>query len=189
MGPHATRRRAARLPKGPTVFPIDRLIRTFVRAMLALTLPVAFALAGLAADPSPAVASTAPPTLPVQMLDGVNRVRTEAGLAPLAPSEALDLLAAERSADMASRRYFSHTTPDGLDVFALMAQRGIEYRTAGENLAWNTYNQSETSAQALTGFLDSPPHRAILLGPAFTQLGVGVARDGQNTYFTLVFVG
>ena len=41
----------------------------------------------------------------------------------------------------------------------------------------------------MQGFLDSPPHRANLLNPAFSQIGVGVATDGPKTLFTLVFIG
>ena len=155
-----------------------------LRVALSLLAIVAVALPG---QVSPVGA--APAALADQMLVDVNRVRAEAGLAPLAKVEPLDLLALDRSADMAARHYFSHTTPDGIDVFALMEQRGIGYRTAGENLAWNTYGEEQATGFALQGFLNSPPHRANLLNPAFSQVGVGVARDGSKTYFTLVFVG
>jgi uncharacterized protein YkwD len=134
-------------------------------------------------------AAAAPAALAEQMVAQVNRVRSEYGLPPLQEAPTLGALASERSADMAARRYFSHTTPEGVDVFVLMEQRGIRYYAAGENLAWNTYGEEQATAFALQGFLNSPPHRDNLLNPAFTQIGVGVARDGNKHYFTLVFIG
>ena len=135
------------------------------------------------------IASAAPAPPGDQMLEGVNAARAAAGLGPLVPTEALQALAAERSADMAARGYFAHTTPEGVDVFALMEQRGIGFSAAAENLAWNAYPEERAAAVALEAFLASPPHRANLLNPEFTQIGVGVARDGDETYFTLLFVG
>ena len=124
-----------------------------------------------------------------QMIAQVNRVRSQHGLPTLEAAAHLETLAFERSADMAARRYFSHTTPEGVDVFGLMDQRGIRFQAAGENLAWNTYGEDQAAGFELQGFLNSPPHRDNLLNPAFSQVGVGVARDGAKTYFTLVFVG
>ena len=134
-------------------------------------------------------AGAEPGGLASEMIERVNQVRAEAGLPPLAEDGNLDALAIERSADMAARHYFSHTTPDGLTVFDLLQERGLSYRLAGENLAWNTYDPSRSGAVALQGFLNSPPHRANLLNPEYTVIGVGVAIDGGRTLFTLVFVG
>jgi uncharacterized protein YkwD len=163
--------------------------RALSRNALKLLFALAFGFMSLAPNPAMPSISAISPALPEQMLEGVNRVRAEAGLALLVRAEALDALAAERSTDMAARGYFSHTTPEGLDVFALMDRRGIGFSTAAENLAWNTYAEERAAVVALQGFLDSPPHRANLFNPAFSRVGVGVARDGGKTYFTLVFVG
>jgi uncharacterized protein YkwD len=124
-----------------------------------------------------------------ELVDRVNNSRAEAGLPPLVQENPLDGLAAERSDDMAARHYFSHVTPDGVDVFTLMGWRGISYSIAGENLAWTTFDPDYAVAAVLEGFLDSPPHRANLLNPAFSQIGVGIAWEGDRLYFTLVFVG
>ena len=163
-----------------------RFLAARVSLALAGFLLLIFGLVSIA--PAPAAAAVPPGN---QMLEGVNASRAEAGLPPLIKAEVLDALAAERSADMAARGYFSHTTPEGVDVFALMRERGIGYAAAAENLAWNTHGEdgAVAVAVALQGFLNSPPHRANLLNPEFRQLGVGVASDGDETYFTLLFVG
>jgi uncharacterized protein YkwD len=147
------------------------------------------AVAALLLPSQAQTASAEPAALGNQMVESVNQVRAEHGICPLAEDGSLDELAFERSADMAARGYFSHTTPEGLDVFAMMDQRGIGYYTAGENLAWNTHGDANAGPAALQSLLNSPPHRANLLNPAFSQIGVGVARDGGKVYFTLVFVG
>lgn len=151
-----------------------------------LALGVLVLVAALGA-PAPARAQSAP--LASQLVAGVNRVRAEAGLPALAETADLDAVALERSADMASRNYFSHVTPEGRTVFAMLAERGIAYQAAGENLAWNTADEATASSVALQSFLNSPPHRANLLNPSFTQIGIGVSSDGRRIYFTLVFIG
>ena len=154
----------------------------FVGSLLALM------LLELSAGPAP-VASAEPAGMSGEMLEGINRARSEAGLQPLAEDGALDGLAFERSSDMLNRHYFSHTTPDGVTVFVLMQERGVPYQFAAENLAWNTYNSRDATRVALQGFLTSPGHRANLLNPTYNQLGIGIASGGGNTYFTVVFVG
>ena len=149
----------------------------------------ALAIVALALPTEGGLVEAGPAAASEQMVSQVNRVRAEHGLAPLEVAATLEALAFERSADMAARRCFSHTMPEGVDVFVLMEQRGIQYQAAAENLAWNTYGEDQATAVALQSFLDSPLHRDNLLNPEFTQIGVGVARDGARSYFTLIFIG
>jgi uncharacterized protein YkwD len=130
-----------------------------------------------------------PSALAFQMIESLNGHRTKLGLSSLTIDGGLSALAVERSADMASRQYFSHTTPDGLTVFDLMARRGLSYQIAAENLAMNTGSEGETVGIAMRGFLDSAPHRANMQGEDFRQIGVGVSTGGGRTYFTLLLVG
>lgn len=157
-------------------------LHRWARLVLALWLLGAFQI-----HPQLASAEGAEPA--GQMFEGVNRARAEAGLPRLTEHGTLKELAFERSEDMAARKYFSHTTPEGVDVFTLLAQRGVSYRTAGENLAWNTGHASESAAIAMRTFLASPPHRANLLRAEYAEVGVGVASDGSKLIFTLVFIG
>jgi uncharacterized protein YkwD len=130
-----------------------------------------------------------PSPLAFQMIESLNGHRTKLGLSSLTIDGGLSALAVERSADMASRQYFSHTTPDGLTVFDLMARRGLSYQVAAENLAMNTGSEGETVGIAMRGFLDSAPHRANMQGEDFRQIGVGVSTGGGRTYFALLLVG
>jgi uncharacterized protein YkwD len=137
----------------------------------------------------PSVSWAAPSDEKERMMEKVNAARRESGLSALVLDAALDEVALERSVDMATRRYFSHTTPEGLNVFDLMDSRGLPYRMAGENLARNTFVERDPSAVAVRGFLNSPPHRDNLLSPAYTHVGIGVATDTERTYFTVLFKG
>jgi uncharacterized protein YkwD len=124
------------------------------------------------------------------MFDDINALRVQNGLPALAPDPALLSLARERSADMAARNYFSHTTPEGLTVFDLMEQRGVAYGWAGENLARNNYPEAETEQVAFDSLVASPPHFQNMLGAHYMRMGVGVAVDGDGMfYFTMLFIG
>jgi uncharacterized protein YkwD len=64
------------------------------------------------------------------------------------------------------------------DVFAhgafkaRLLQFGVTAAIAGENLAWGTGTGS-TSRATVVAWLASPEHRANLLQPSFTRIGVG----------------
>jgi uncharacterized protein YkwD len=115
------------------------------------------------------------PDLEAQMLDLVNQERAAAGLKPLAPDPELTEVARAHSADMFARGYFAHNSPDGLDPFDRMTQAGVQFRTAGENLAL-----APTVRVAHTGLMNSPGHRANILRPAFGRLGIGIVDGGYR---------
>lgn len=105
----------------------------------------------------------------VQALALLNADRTKNGLVPLAYSAQLTKLAEDYAMDMINRQFFAHNNPEGLTPFDRMDQYDIVYRYAGENLA---LNDSVSAAQA--AFMNSPTHRANVLNPNFTEVGIGV---------------
>ena len=122
------------------------------------------------------VANTRPrPDLESQMLEMVNRERVAAGLKPLAPDPELTEVARRHSADMFARGYFSHNTPEGLTPFDRMHEAGVQYLTAGENLAL-----APTVSIAHTGLMHSPGHRANILRPQFGRVGIGIMDGGMR---------
>lgn len=69
----------------------------------------------------------------------------------------------------------------------MMATYKIAYRTAGENIAGNG---SVTGAN--TALMNSPGHRANILNPNFTHIGIGIGINSGGSYgmmFTQMFVG
>jgi uncharacterized protein YkwD len=103
-----------------------------------------------------------------RLLDLANQERLRVGLRALAQDDQLREVGRAHSKDMLARGYFSHNTPEGLDPFDRMEQAGITYRVAGENLAF-----APTVEIAHSGLMNSPGHRANILKPEFTRLGVG----------------
>lgn len=121
----------------------------------------------------------------VQALALLNADRTKNGLAPLAYSTQLTKLAEDYAADMINRQFFAHNNPEGLTPFDRMDKYGIAYRYAGENLALN-----DTVSAAQVAFMNSPTHRANILNPNFTEVGIGVkyAPNGK-VYVVQEFTG
>jgi uncharacterized protein YkwD len=123
------------------------------------------------------------------LLAGINAQRASAGMPAVTLSSDLAGFAHWRSGDMASRGYFSHTTPEGTSSLQLLSDRGISYSLAGEILTKNNYDQASAAKEAISSFMQSPPHRSIMLDARYTQVGVGFALDGAGmNYFTAVFI-
>jgi uncharacterized protein YkwD len=124
------------------------------------------------------------------LLKAINDKRTAAGLAPVQLSGPLTDLARSRSNDMATRNYFSHTTPEGTNFLNMLGSRGIPYKFAGEILARNNYPDNQAAATAMNSYLNSAPHKAIIMDPRYSLVGVGYAKSGSNAmnYFTVIFV-
>ncbi|MDN0199018.1 CAP domain-containing protein [Streptomyces sp. S.PNR 29] len=115
-----------------------------------------------------------------------NRERARAGLPPLAPDPLLATAARAHSADMVARDFYSHTSPDGSRPWDRAAAAGATRRAIGENIACG----QRSPAEVVEGWMNSPGHRANILGPEFTHIGVGFAGGGRaGTYWTQLFGG
>jgi uncharacterized protein YkwD len=91
---------------------------------------------------------------------------------------------------MANRNYFSHTTPEGTQFFGMLSDRSISYKYAGEILARNNYPDDQGAEVAFNSYLNSAPHKAIIMDGRYTIVGVGYsksAEDGMH-YFTVLFI-
>jgi len=121
---------------------------------------------------------------------GINAIRTQAGLPPLIPDADLVKVARIRSQDMAANNYFGHDPPDGCNYVCLMDRAGVSYAWAGENLAWNTWDWTQTADVAVRMWNNSPPHMENILNCRYERFGTGVAKaaDGK-VYYTMIFVG
>jgi uncharacterized protein YkwD len=106
----------------------------------------------------------------------INAERRKRGLSALRLDPRLSKAAQAHSRDMVRRRYFSHTSPDGLSPAERV--RGTGYLraarawTVGENIAW-AWHGRETAARVVRAWMHSPPHREEILHPAFRDVGIG----------------
>jgi uncharacterized protein YkwD len=90
---------------------------------------------------------------------------------PLEESPELTRAAREHAADMATRQYFAHDSPEGTTAFDRMRAMGFRGCAMGENLA----EGQMTADDVVDGWLNSPAHCQNLLDPTFRQMGAGYA--------------
>lgn len=126
----------------------------------------------------------------VKTFSGINAIRQQSGLPPLAPDAGLTNVARERSADMARLGYFSHNPPGGCNYVCIMDTQGVPHAYAGENIAWNTWDWSQTADVAVKMWRNSPPHMENILNCHYERFGAGVVKapDGK-VYYTMIFEG
>lgn len=119
-----------------------------------------------------------------QVVELTNRERARTGLPPLAVDPVLTSAAQAHSADMVARAFYSHTSPEGRQPWDRAASAGSTRRTIGENIACG----QRSPAEVVDGWMNSPGHRANILKPDFTHIGVGFAGGGpKGTYWTQLF--
>ena len=123
-----------------------------------------------------------------EVADRVNRDRVASGLSPLRIDPTLSDAAAAKAKDMATKEYFSHTSPDGTTPWYFFEKAGYVYRYAGENLAIHFTNaESEESA-----WMASEKHRENILSPKYVETGIAVAEipwNGKTTILTVELFG
>ena len=144
-------------------------------------LPVAFAL--LLAVPvggaTPGPVAAADLTLAgaeKEMVRLLNVERTKKGLVALQVDSRLTTIARARSVDMATKHYFSHTQPDGRNVFDLLNAAKVVWYGAGEIIAWNNWpTLADSAVQAKNGWMGSTGHRNIVLSTSYNYVGIGLA--------------
>jgi uncharacterized protein YkwD len=129
-----------------------------------------------------------------ELLGLINAERAQAGVGPLHLDATLNGIAQARSQDMIARHYFSHHMPGGGMVFDILDRDHVSYEMAGENIALNNYIDfyplARTVRQTNTDLMNSPDHRANLLEPKYTKIGLGMAfeQSSGKLIVTEVFV-
>lgn len=128
-------------------------------------------------------ASSAVSAYEKKVVELTNQERAKNGLKPLALDTELSKVAREKSRDMQSKGYFSHTSPTYGSPFEMMKKFGITYRSAGENIAMG----QRTPEEVVKAWMNSSGHRANILNPNYTHIGVGHISTGN--YWTQMFIG
>ena len=117
-----------------------------------------------------------------ELLDLLNAERRKVGLDPLSSCGACIEIARSHSQEMYREGYFSHVDTRGDGPFDRMDAAGIEYLSAGENLA-----VAPSVEEAHRGLMHSPDHRRNILRPQFTQVGIGIYSGPYGLMCTQVF--
>jgi uncharacterized YkwD family protein len=119
-----------------------------------------------------------------EILTLVNNERAKAGLKPLVMNPQVNAAARIKADEMCAKKYFNHTSPVYGTPFEMLRAFGVNYKTAGENIA-----KGQKSAKAVMGaWMNSQGHKFNILNPDFTDLGVGYATDGKTTYWVQILI-
>jgi uncharacterized protein YkwD len=102
----------------------------------------------------------------LSLLAAINKARAAYHLAPLRADATLSRAARSHSLDELRRQYFAHGA-----FAARMNTFGARGPFVGENLAWGT-GALGSAAHVVELWLASPEHRANLLRPGFTRVGL-----------------
>ncbi len=105
------------------------------------------------------------------LLNDTNQQRAGNGEGGLSLNSQLNQAAQAKANDMAARDYWSHNTPDGQSPWTFITAAGYNYQTAGENLAYGFATADDT----VTGWMNSPEHRANILNTSYRDVGFGIA--------------
>ena len=114
----------------------------------------------------------------------VNRIRARHGLRRLRASRRLARAASAHTGDMLARDFLSHASSDGTG----MAQRVRRYTRArwiGENIA--ALSGRATARRTVRMWMQSPPHRAVLMSASGRRIGVGKRRGRLGSARRAVF--
>ena len=94
-------------------------------------------------------------------------------------NEQLEAAARLHSADMYSKKYFSHTSPDGKKAGDRIEKAGYHWMMYGENIGMGYKNEKEV----VEGWLKSPGHCKNIMNKDYKEMGV--AKVGN--YWTQTF--
>lgn len=117
----------------------------------------------------------------MQNFDITNAFRVKQGLQALKWYEDLANTAYKYSVYMYTNDHFDHYDLEGLSPFDRMANDGISYYSAGENIAAGYSNAMDVA----NGWFNSLGHRQNILSDWFTYIGIGV----HERYYTQNFIG
>jgi uncharacterized protein YkwD len=118
--------------------------------------------------PQASLPPTASPEL--ALFDSANHERVAKGLSPLQWNESLATAAREHAQRLAQRNVLSHQLPGEPPLEDRARQAGARYSVIAENVA-----EGATPDAIHSGWMHSPPHRANLLAPELTSVGIAVA--------------
>ena len=124
--------------------------------------------------------ASSPTTFEEQVAQLVNQERANHGLSPLLHRADIKNVAEKKAMDMINSNYFSHTSPNYGSPFDMMKTFGINYRTAGENIA----KGQKSPQEVMNAWMNSSGHRANILNANFDSIGVGYYNGAWVQMFT-----
>ncbi len=133
------------------------------------------------------------PNVEIAIIEMTNLFRREHKLTELKRDATLDQAARAFARYLARTGKFSHTA-DGRHPAERTAKVGYKHCRVAENLALNVdsrgFKTRKLASDAVEGWKKSPPHRAAMLDPFVTEIGVGVWKAaGEHRYLSVQLFG
>ena len=127
-----------------------------------------------------------PPALPqlrTTIVQLVNEIRIGHGLKPLTYHSLLEQSAQGYAEKMAKQGFFAHVSPEGETLKDRVGRTGYYDRSfsvdclcvKGYSLGENLARGQKTPDEAVKAWMDSPSHRAAILNPDYTDIGIGAS--------------
>jgi uncharacterized protein YkwD len=117
-----------------------------------------------------------------RMLVLLNGARARAGLPALAADRELRAIALGHSQDMARAHFVGHVSPTTGTPEDRIKRAGAVLSAGGENISL-----ASGPDEAHEDLMSSPGHRANMLSPTFTHVGIAIVPSGEQILATLVF--
>ena len=124
--------------------------------------------------------------LPGALVALTNEDRMANNLSIVSENKQLAQAAQAAANDMVTKGYFAHISPDSKDPWYWLDLVGYKYQYAGQNLAVNFTDSSAVER----AWMASPKHRANIVKPQYTQIGIGIANgiyEGKEVTFVVSF--
>jgi uncharacterized protein YkwD len=164
-------------------------LRAFAPIILGVLLLAASVQSAHAGPPTES--SHAPPqfeAIALEELAAINAERGAIDLPPLILAAELQNVADARAAALSATGQLSHTDPAGQDTVTLLDRSGIAFDWFGENLGQCETSVADIVATLHAAWMESAAHRANILDPGFSRVGVGFADDGGAVYAAVIFL-
>jgi len=117
------------------------------------------------------------------LLELLNKERTSRGLAPVTMDAQLTSLARMKSQDMVAKKYFGHNSPTYGTPAQMLSRNGVTYKQYAENIA-----QGSDAHRIHAMWMASTGHRANMLNPGLTHVGIGLAGAAASYTGTQLFI-
>ncbi|KAK1944147.1 Uncharacterized protein P3T76_004059 [Phytophthora citrophthora] len=112
------------------------------------------------------------------MLAAVNKERAANGLSALCMNKKLQNAAQRHSDDQAKNNFMAHDGSDGSTMSKRVTDAGYQWNAVAENVA---AGQVDVTA-VMESWMNSPGHRANILGVDYTMFGTAYAYNPESTY-------
>jgi uncharacterized protein YkwD len=128
-----------------------------------------------------------------QVVELTNAERAKAGLPPLKRTNSLDLAARYHATDMGQDDYFNHDSYDivggNLQLVCIWSARISSYYTNYSSLSENIAAGYRSPQSVISGWMNSPGHKANILRTSSWEIGVGyyTGSGGYSTYWVQDF--